>query len=282
MARREEILEALKAVELLSSPALGALQVLSDINADSDKVGRIIELDPALTTNVLRFANSAYFGCRCEIQTVREALVRLGMKTIARMVYMSAGAQLSPHRVKGYDLEPGVLWDHMVTTAVATEMLARQLKFRSPPTAFTAALLHDVGKLVLGTNLGVDVEPIKQLAKDEEITFPEAETRILGINHAEVGAELLASWNLPESLTEAIRWHLDPNGSPDDDKQLVDLLHAANAIAMLHDTGLGVDGYNYDVCRDTQTRLGITRDTVALILCEIDDEVKKLTEVAEF
>lgn len=282
MARREEILEALQGIELLSSPAMGALQLVDDPDVDSARLGQAIEVDPALTANVLRFANSAYFGGRSEVNTVRDALVRLGMKTISRMLYMSVGSQLAPQEVQGYDMEPGALWDHMVSAAVATELLARELKIQAPAQAFTAALLHDIGKLVLGTNLHVDVVPILDLAEQMDIPFQEAETRLLGINHAEVGAELMRVWNLPESLSEAIGWHLNPNEYPGEDKLLVDLLHAANAITMLHGVGLGIDGFHYELCKDTAARLHLTEEVIEQVLCQLDDEVEKLTQVAEF
>jgi putative nucleotidyltransferase with HDIG domain len=280
MSQRDEILAGLKDVELLSSPAMGAMQMLNDPELDSDKVGRIIELDPALTTNVLRFANSAYFGCSTKVLSIKDAFVRLGMKTVSRMVYMSAASQLSPHEVRGYDLDAGALWNHLLVTAVCSDLLAHKLGITPPPATFTAALLHDIGKLVLGNHMNVDVEPILQLTQQENIMFEEAERRILGIDHAEVGAELLKQWNLPDEIVLAIRHHLEPDGFDGDNHLMVDLLHVSNIIAMLYGSGLGMDGYNYEVCKATEERLGINLKLVQSIICDLGKEVEQLAEMS--
>ncbi len=280
MSRRDEILNGLKDVQLLSSPAMGAMQMLNDPELDSDKVGRIIELDPALTTNVLRFANSAYFGCSATVHNIKDAFVRLGMKTVSRMVYMSAASQLSPGEVRGYDLDAGALWNHLLATAVCTDLLARKLNVTPPPATFTAALLHDIGKLVLGNNMKVDVEPMLELVQQENVMFEEAERRTLGIDHAEVGAELLKQWNLPDEIVQAIRHHLAPDGFEGADPLLLDLLHASNIIATRYGSGPGVDGYDYEISKATEERLGITLELVELLICELDDEVKQLSEMS--
>jgi putative nucleotidyltransferase with HDIG domain len=275
MSRRDEILAAIEGVELLTSPAIGAMQVVNDPDADGDKIARTLEMDAALTTNVLRFANSAYFGCQREIHTVKEAMVRLGMKTITRMLYMSAASQLSKHPVGGYDLAPGQLWSHLISSAVGTELLAKHLKVRAPAYCFTAGLLHDVGKLVLGTFIEVDVDPIRNLAMEENIPFDKAEERILGINHAEVGAVLLKKWNLPRAIVDAVRWHHEPN-QYEGDKMVIDLIHTADVISMMAGNGLGVDGLFYAVCPEAEERLKIDRGVVDIVMCELMGEVQKL------
>jgi putative nucleotidyltransferase with HDIG domain len=279
MSRRNDILEALKEIKLLSSPAIGAMQVVNNPNSNSDEVSRVLELDPALTTSVLRFANSAYFGCSREIYSVREAVVRLGMKTIARMLYMSEASQWAQCPVKGYDLAPKMLWNHLISSAVATEILAKTIGVRAPNAAFTAALLQDIGKLVMGSYLEVDAGPILELAVHEKISFDEAEFQVLGINHAEVGAELLKLWNLPSVIVDAVRWHHDPESCPGE-KLTVDLIHMADVISMMAGVGLGVDGLNYTVCPASERRLGMNIKIVEKTLCELQDETSKLEQTA--
>jgi putative nucleotidyltransferase with HDIG domain len=280
MSRRNEILAALEEIELLSSPALSAIQVINNPDTDGETAARALELDPALTSNVLRFANSAYFGCSRGIHTVREAVVRLGMKTISRMLFMSEASQWARRPVRGYDLAPKMLWDHLISTAVATEILAKKVRLKAPNYAFTAALLHDIGKIVLGTYLEVDAEPILALAVHENIPFDEAEFRVLGINHAEAGAELLRHWNLPAGIVDAVRWHHAPN-LYSGEKLTVDLIHVADVISMMAGTGLGVDGLNYAVCPESEKRLGINITIVEQVLCELQDEVSKLGQMCE-
>lgn len=275
MSRRDEILDALGHVELLTSPAMGAMQIINDVSASNEEIARALELDPALTANVLRFANSAYFGRTMKVETVKDALTRLGINVVARMLYMSIASQVSAKPVVGYDLDAGQLWPHLLASAVGTELLGARLKKRVPNYAFTAGLLHDIGEMVLGTFLEVDAEPICKLAYEENISFDQAEIEILGINHAEVGALLAEQWNLPTSISNVIRWHHEPDKF-EGDQLVVDLVHTADIISMMQGTGLGIDGMHYTFSENTQERLGLKRSTIDYVICNLLDEVQKL------
>ncbi len=279
MDKRTEILTALDSIEHLTSPAVEALNVLNDENVDQAKLVRTLQLDPALTTNLLRFANSAFFCFSRSINSVNEAVVRLGMRAIRRMVYLSMASGVAQRSVVGYELAPQVLWKHLVYSAVCTEILAKKTEREPCDTAFTAALLHDIGKLVLGHYLAIDAKPILELAHKEHIPFNHAETMILGIDHAEVGAELLTRWNLPKNIVDAVRWHHDPE-KVEGDKTTVDAVHISDAISFMAGTGLGIDGLSYTVCHEAEKRTGITLRIVEQILCELQDEASKLDQLA--
>jgi HD-like signal output (HDOD) protein len=278
MSKRDEILCALEDIELLSSPAVGAMDVMNNPNASPDDIGRALTVDPALTVNLLRFANSAYFGCNYKVLTVKDAVVRLGVNVVSRMLLLTSSMQFSNRPVAGYGLEAGSLWDSMISTAVATDLLAKSLKIRPPAYAFTAGLLQNIGKLVLGSSLEVDAGPISELVIEKGIPFDEAERMVLGIDHAEVGAILLEKWSIPEEIVNAVRWSLDPDQCPGD-KMVVDLVHAAGTLSMMAGAGLGVDGMGYAACQSTEERLGITDDVIEFVLGNLQDEVQKLMQM---
>ncbi|MBN2163966.1 MAG: HDOD domain-containing protein [Pontiellaceae bacterium] len=281
MNKRDKILNALGNVEYLASPSMAALGVMNDTNVDRDKLLRTLELDPALTSNLLRFANSAYFGFARSIHSVNEAVVRLGLKSIRRMLYLSISSGVSHKAVQGYDLPPKELWHHLATSAVCTEILAKKTGTEASEVAFTAALLHDVGKMVLGSYLAVDAAPILKLAQEQNMSFDEAETEVLGINHAEIGAELLTRWNLPDAIIETVRWHHDPDSYPDEDKNNVDLVHLSDAISIMAGTGLGIDGLRYNICKSSERRMGCSLLVVEQVLCDLRDEAEKLESAAD-
>ena len=276
MSKRAEILNALSSVDHLASPSMAAIRVLNDTNVDRDKLLRVLAMDPALTTNLLRFANSAYFGYSRAIHSVNEAVVRLGLRAIRRILYLSMSSSMATQSVQGYDLPPKELWHHLVTSAVCTEILTKKAGIKPSETAFTAALLHDIGKLVMGTYLVVDADPIMTVAQEKNISFDEAEMEVLGITHAEVGAELLARWNLPKKIVETVRWHHDPDNFPEEDKKDVDIVHLADSISIMAGTGLGIDGLRYNVSENAEKRLNCNVQTVELVLCELQEEAAKL------
>lgn len=278
MSKREEILAKVMAVEALPIAVQKAMQLLRDPQVDVGKLSRAIELDPGLTANLLRAANSPYFGGMRDFTSAREAIVRLGQQKVSQLVMASGITPRMAVEVKGYGLAPGKLLEHAVTTALAAEELAKVLGRTPPEHAFTAGLLSDVGKIVLGTFVGVDSEPILDLAREEGLTFEEAERRVLGIDHAEVGAALLDHWGLPEPILYVVRYRLRPDEAPRPDLAL-DLVHLADALAKTTGMGLGIDGLNYQPSEAVIKRLGMTTEMLDKAMVRIMENVDQLRTV---
>lgn len=244
MSRREEILASVTHVPSLPVSAADILQLLQDPNVGVSELRRAIEFDPGLTSNLLHMANSAYFGGRGEIGNVREAIVRLGLKRVFHVVMAALVAPMARRPVAGYDLPPDALLKQSVMTAIGTDKIAEIFNVEPPAYAFTAGLLHSIGKIVLGTFVEVDVDVILQLAYQEELPFHIAEQRVLGIGHPEVGAALLEHWNLPADIVAAVRWHKEPDGL-EGDRLVVYLVHLADHLAGESGIGAGLDGQHY-------------------------------------
>lgn len=121
--------------------------------------------------------------------------------------------------VPGYGLGRGELWRHAVAVSVISENLSKGLDLPVPEETFTAALLHDVGKLVLGGMVHADLARIEG-ALARGVSFENAEREVLGLDHAEAGAEILERWSIPEGLVSAVRWHHAPDRSPGHDVML--------------------------------------------------------------
>ena len=276
--RREEILRQVKRVPAMPASANRVLGIVRDPGFDIAELSRAIEYDPGLALNVLKLANSAYFGCSRMIGSVRDAIVRLGTDSIVNLVITTAVAPMASREVGGYDLGAGALWDHSISVAIGAEQISKVMKLGAPDYTFTAGLLHDIGKIVLGTFVAIDVEPIKKLAFEEGVSFEVAEKRILGIDHAEVGAALLECWNLPQMIEVAVRWHHNPSGC-EGDKLVADIVHVANSFSMLEGLSPGIDEMNYGASREATERLGIKTKMAEKIICET---VSRLDEVREW
>jgi putative nucleotidyltransferase with HDIG domain len=276
MNRREEILSTVQSIVSMPAAALDAIRLLQDPDAELENIVRVVEYDPGLTSNILRLANSAYYGGTGVIDSVRNAIVRLGTKNILQLIVAATVAPLVAPAVKGYDLPPGELWRHSIAVAVGTERIADALELKPPDHTFTAALLHDVGKLALGTFVEVDASAIIALAEEERISFEVAEQTVLGIDHAEAGAILLETWKLPESITEAIRRHHNPEGFPGDDTRAVDLVHASDSLCLMSGIGAGSDGLNYRPSAEVVSRLSLTTQAMEIAACGILDGLREL------
>lgn len=273
------ILKQIKNVPSLPSVVIKIRQYLNDPDVSFDALAKVIEHDPGLTANILQLANSAYFGWSRKIKTVKDAITRLGTNRIFQMVLCMSVAPLVRKPIKGYDMDSDALWEHSFATAICAEKMVQTLKVRGREEAFTAGLLHDMGKVVLGTFVEVDDQPIKTIVENEGVPFNEAERRVLGLDHAEVAAELLSSWNLPGEVVAAARWHHDPAAAEGEHQQIVDLVHLADALAMRAGWGGGIDLGLYRVDEGAMVRLGLTADLAAEITAKVEPEFHELRDM---
>ncbi len=282
MNNREEILLKVSSVQSIPSSKMELLRLLQDPEVDTITLASSIEFDPGFTSNLLRLANSVYFGCPKAISTVNEAINRLGTRNIFKLAVTSMAAPVVKNEVKGYDLAHGEMLKHSAAVAVGAEKLAEALKVIPPEHTFTAGLLHDIGKVVLGNFVEVDAEAILQLAIDEQVSFEEAEQQILGIDHAELGAILLESWNLPSSVVDVVRWHHDPSNCDSKDTTVLDFVHVADALSMMSGIGLGSDGLNYRPSNEIMEKLKISNHTVELVISQILIGLDELSDLFKF
>lgn len=189
--------------------------MLRDPRVQIPKVAEIVSLDQGFATKVLRMANSAYFGLPRKVSNVTEALVLLGWANVRIVLISASVGPILCRGLKSYGMEEGVLWEHSVGSAFATQMLSKKLAPRVYNMAFTSGLLHDVGKVALDMQLRSDLR--KQFIDLMSTSGPElAEKEVAGYTHPEIGEYLCNRWNLPEEIAEAIRWHHEPSRSEGD------------------------------------------------------------------
>ena len=278
MSRREDILQKAFAIPQMPMPVQKVLAYIGNPEADLRELARIIEYDPGLTVNVLRMANSSFFGGGGKVATVREALMRLGLNRVYQLVIASGVAPMTRYEIKGYGLRPGELLEHSVAVATASETLAKELGLVAPPPTFTAGLLVNIGKTVMGSFLEVDAGPILTLAHERHISFEQAEEEILGINHAELGAILLERWSIPIPIVNVVRYRLRPDDCPEPDLAL-DLVHVGDVIAKMTGIGMGIDGMQYVPSEAVFARLDISPEQMEAVMEAILEQIAEVREI---
>ena len=279
MSSKEIILERARSVAALPIQTLEIIDLVQNPDVAMSQLQELIERDPGMTSNVLRMANSPSFRGVYEIGSIREALVRLGTKTVLELAVASAVAPVARQPVAGYDMPAGELLTHSVVTATTANELAKHLKIDVNPRVFTAALLHDIGKTVLGTFIQVNPQPIIDLAFVEHIPFDEAELRVLGTNHPEVGAVLLESWGLPKTIVNAVAFHHRPDFCPDSDRSAAEFVHVADILGRLCGLGVGVDGLNYTASPEAVHHFQITTHVAEEVTAKMIDTVSDMLDV---
>lgn len=173
---------------------------------DIDEIVSLMQMDPAFTAEVLRRCNSSFFGSEEPVFDVGEAIFRLGFYEVYRMNVSMFGWQAvsKAKDMKCYPLQR--LWEHCAITAIAAGTMARELE-ESEGVAFTAGLLHDVGKIALAAADGNAYEELLQQQGNFGPGLSEAEHARFGFNHGEVGALLLHRWGVPEEISVPVLCH---------------------------------------------------------------------------
>jgi putative nucleotidyltransferase with HDIG domain len=240
MIERAEILATIRSLPSFSQTVVQLGQLLRDDEAGPGEYEAVVQLDVALTANLLRMANSAYFGFSRKISSVREAITLLGARRLFELSAMAAVEAVVPPTLPGYGIDSGVYWCHSVAVAVLAERLAKERKLSVPALTFTSGLLHDIGKLVISSFLATRVDDLRGSLQKNNQSLLECEREILGADHAQIGAELAQTWNLPEDVVRVIAYHHEP-GRVDKDKGdvVVDLVHSADCLS--HSLGFGAD-----------------------------------------
>lgn len=247
-----------KTPDLPSIPA-AALRVIRETDSSTssaNSVAHILAQDQSLSVRVLRLANSAYYGMSRKVGNLTEAVVVLGMRSIRNLAMVASTYPWMVRALPGYNLGPKQLWTHSFGVAVGAQAIAQRARLPEVEVAFTAGLLHDLGKVALSVWIENKVAALIALANRDGLTFDKAERRVLGFDHTEVGLYLAQSWNLPDVLCKAIRYHHEPNlcnpHSP-----IVDCVHLADYLTMTMGFGLGGDGLQYDFFEEAMPRLGL-------------------------
>jgi len=228
--------------KLPAQPRLHAevTQELQSPSSSMEVVGRLISQDPVMSAKILQVVNSAFFGLAREVSDTTEAVMELGAERIKGLILLAGiFSQYEGNKRREFSSEP--IWAHsvQVSTYARAIALAETRNVRTAEAAFTAGLLHDIGKLVLAGNLPEMYDTINRLKASKRITHREAEMEIIGASHAELGACLLATWGLPLPILEAIAWHHDPARSDEKGFSLLAAVHAANVFTQENDGGDG-------------------------------------------
>jgi putative nucleotidyltransferase with HDIG domain len=227
--RRSELQQKiLTSGDLPTLPAI-ALEVTrlaqSPLTGMSDLV-RIIRNDPPLTAKILRVANSAFYGMPRRIESLNMALVVLGMREINSLVTCISVLKAFPGSTsRGFSRQE--FWEHSAGCGEIARVIASKLHIRLHGVEFTAGLLHDVGKIVMDQYFHEDFMKTIDVARTEKLSSADAERKILGADHAEIGAWMADAWALPPAIVEAIRYHHQPHFAPEH-KTLTAVVHLAN------------------------------------------------------
>ena len=234
------------------------LELTRDVNCTAKDLVQVIDKDPVVTVKILRVVNSAYYSLPKQITSINHALVYLGFNTIKNLALSIAAIGMLPKdNAAGFDGQQYLL--HSLATATIAKHLAARVDDADPMDCFIAGLLHDFGKVVFAQFMPTDFRLALDMSKETQTSLAMALRRVIGADHAVVGAMLVEKWRFAPNLIETIRYQ-----HPDDlkDTGMIACVFAANQISKKLKFGFGGNPWVDELPKSIQNRLGGSLDDV--------------------
>jgi len=279
---RDQALACLGKLPPFSPMLTRVIATLAEEDVSFGKVADLIEKDTVLAGNILKLVNSALYGRRGTVNSVRHAVSLLGIAKL-RNATLSLSVSRMWSRLK---TPPG--WSsaqfnlHSVAVAILADLLSQKLPVIYAEGAFTAGLFHDLGHLLIAVALPQEHADILELARMDAKSLSDCQREVLDITHAELSAEALAVWNLPESIQAAVRYHhrleADPTIAAPGEIRLSAVIAAANAC--VHQLGMPVQ--LLEPC-EGDPKIALARlDSSLDANCVLEDFETELTGIRRF
>ncbi len=266
-----KVIKDVRSLPTIPGIIVEVLSLLDDNKTPFKDISRLISSDQTLSARILRLANSPFYGFPGHVSTIPAAMVMLGAKAVKGLVLTSIIFEMTNENALGF-------WEHSLGTAMAANIIAKRLKVAKAEEVSTAALLHDIGKVIIQSKLKDDYAYLLTQVKENEVSMQEAELEMLGVDHAEVGGWAVRAWGLPEALCEPITCHHDVEKSEAYRVEAA-VVHLADILIKANGFGFTGDPFVPPIQSATWDILNLSEPLLEEITEDLD---QKLVEVKQF
>jgi putative nucleotidyltransferase with HDIG domain len=274
----QEMLKEIKQLKPMPQVAIQIMKIVEDPKSSIGDVAELVMYDPALTANILKMCNSVFFGLPRKVDSVHEAISMMGLDQIVDLVLLKGGADNLLKGQDGYGLHEGELWRHAVSSAIIAKDLAGKKESKNKHLIFTAALLKDIGKVILDRYISESMIKIAGLVQSGNYSFGEAEKKVIGISHAELGGIVAKMWGFsPKMIFMITNHHLtDKSAGNDPDTSII---YLADIVCMMMGIGGGSDGLAYRFHKDVLDHMKINSTDLQEIIAGFGEKMKKVDDL---
>ncbi len=214
------------------------LHIIADDNSSLEELKKVISMDQSFSSRLLKVANSPYYRASNTISDITDAITRIGFTTVQALVFAISLKDLR----RPLNKTDFLLWDHSLAVSVASGLIARDMGLLPSDETFIYGLLHDIGKVVINLSLKNEFADVVSTVRERNISFAEAENKVLGFDHCDMGKYVADQWRLPAKLAFVIANHHETDildcDEPIDLKKKTLVVKAADALCSSLDIGL--------------------------------------------
>jgi putative nucleotidyltransferase with HDIG domain len=275
----DKMLKSLGQIPAFPMTILKVSEMLRDDDYSVAKMVELIKYDQAMAANIMKMSNSAYFGSRQKIGTLHDAVVYLGKKNLVRIVQTAGVSRYFKQRSRGYVEKANELWEHSVAVAIMSQILSRKIQQHEDEELYLAALLHDVGKMVMGEFVNESIEKIARLVAEGGYSFLEAEEAVIGINHAELGGKIAERWNFPREIVDSLTYHHRPDLIEKSNNIISWMVYLADQVCLLTGITGGFDGLAHRGVNEVMKKFNFYEKDLELGMIQLVEDLEHAKDV---
>ncbi len=272
----------LKSIDHIPAFPITIQKVNEMLHADDysvDEIVNLIKYDQAMAVNIMKMSNSAYFGSPQRIGNLRHAVVYLGKNNLIRIVQTAGVSRFFKKEGKGYVEKAHELWEHSVAVAIMSQILSMKVKKHLDEKLYFAALIHDVGKMIMGEYVFESFEEISRMVVAGGCSFLEAEEAVVGINHAALSGMIAERWNFPKEIIEALSYHHRPDLVENNDNEILWLVYLADQVCMLAGFSGGFDGLAHRGVSEVMKKFEFYENDLEVGMIKLLEDLKHAKDV---
>ena len=253
------------------------VSLVQDEKTSATKLGDLISYDQAISTRLLKVANSAYYGFPREISTIQHAIILIGFEQVKSLSLGIAVFDVMKGADDTTSLMQDAFWKHSAGCSLAAKIICKKLGKPDGGVAFTASLLHDIGKIILANFFSREYKVVLEKVQEDGKSFVEIEEGVFGFTHADVGEWLCSRWKLPRSLASSVRYHHKVKEVDPDNLHITSVVHLADVICRR--AGIGNSGNETipPFQKAAQEELCIDEEQMDQMIAELKEEEEKVT-----
>ncbi|HEY5602115.1 MAG TPA: HDOD domain-containing protein [Gammaproteobacteria bacterium] len=266
----QELVQGVVGLISLPDVCVRVKEMVDNPECSAADIGKVVSQDAALTARLLRIVNSAFYQFPARIETVSRAITVVGNRELKDLVFAATVAGIF-EKVSNDLIDIESFWRHAVYCGIVSRIIARKSRVLHSERLFVAGLMHDIGRMVIAFKLPDQCREVLRYRKEHGVELHVAENTVLGFDHAQVGAELMKAWSLPQTHQTAALHHHSPEKAGDFVLE-ASIVYLANIITELAEAGTNDLEILSSVPRDVWQMTKVSIDDIENVLVEARDQ----------